>query len=110
MQWSIKSKLREFKHKIRVPWCDVHFNAQPDVKLPANGGENAKQAQDEVFLTVTRLLCEAVYSPCRWDLTMQSVLDDGIKKFFECSPTTQLKALMKRISPEAFQNTTSFQI
>jgi [acyl-carrier-protein] S-malonyltransferase len=111
VQWVIKSKLREWKHKIRVPWCDIYFNAQGDYCLKANGGgKDPTEALEEVISKTTQLLCEACYTACRWDGVMQSLLDAKITKFYECGPTKQLKALIKRIQKEAFENTFNYTV
>lgn len=109
VQWAIKSKLREVKHKMKVPWCDVHFNAMGEFVLKANGGDS-KDALSEVQFATTRFLCETCWSPCRWDTIVQTMIDNGIKRFYECGPTKQLKALMKRISKESWETTTTHTV
>merc|ERR1712194_283294 len=114
VQWVIKSKLREWKHKVKVPWCDVYFNAQggyTDYWLTAGSvGNDSAQAVEEVFTKTTHLLCESCHTACRWDTVMQSLLDANIKQFYECGPTKQLKSLMRRIDKEAFDNTYNFTV
>uniref|UniRef100_A0A7S4T2R5 Malonyl-CoA:ACP transacylase (MAT) domain-containing protein n=1 Tax=Alexandrium monilatum TaxID=311494 RepID=A0A7S4T2R5_9DINO len=103
VQWAIKAKLREHRHKFRVPWCDVYFNGNASFYLPANGG-NVKEPIVEVEFALNRLLCETCWSPLRWDRIMQTMVDNKITHFVECGPTKQLKALLRRINKEANEN------
>merc|ERR1712183_795185 len=102
VQWVIKSKLREWRHTMRLPWCDVYFNAQGEREskeycLMADGGGKApKEALEDVINKTAQFLCQACYTACRWDTVMQSMLDAQVKKFYECGPSKQLKALIKR--------------
>lgn len=108
-QWGLKAKLREHLHKIRVPWCDVYFNAETNCYLKANG-EGDDQPLEEVKFAVVRFLCESCWSTLRWDKTIQSMIGRGVTHFYECGPTKQLKALMKRVNKEAFENTTTYAV
>eukprot|EP00747_Dinoflagellata_sp_TGD_P104038 gnl/TRDRNA2_/TRDRNA2_169148_c0_seq1.p1 gnl/TRDRNA2_/TRDRNA2_169148_c0~~gnl/TRDRNA2_/TRDRNA2_169148_c0_seq1.p1 ORF type:complete len:165 (-),score=17.51 gnl/TRDRNA2_/TRDRNA2_169148_c0_seq1:43-537(-) len=102
--WVIKSKLRELKHKVKVPWCDVYFNALGDFCLLANGG-NDEDALAEVNHALSRCLCESVFSPVRWQKTIETMIDTGVKSFYALGPGEQMKPMMKRFNEEAFKNT-----
>jgi len=104
VQWAIKAKLREHRHKIQVPWCDVYFNGNGSFYLPACGGDY-KEPLVEVEFALNRFLCETCWSPLRWELVMLTMLENKITHFIECGPSQQLKKLLKRISKEAFENT-----
>lgn len=101
VQWVIKSKLREFKHLVQAPWCDVYFNATSEYRLRAQ--DIAADALDEVRHATTRYLCETCWSPLNWAVQCQTMVDDGIETFIECGPTQQLKMLMKRINKTAHE-------
>lgn len=110
--WTIKSKLHELRDTIRAPRYDVYFNADPSCCLraggPGSGGPD--QNVNDVAEEVSRLLCMSCWTACRWDLEVQALINAGIKKFFECGPTKQLKGLMKRIDKVASENTSNFEV
>jgi len=112
LQWIIKSKLREMRHRMQVPWCNVYFTARGTycLKTMENGPDNPEEALDEVISMTTQLLCESCWAACRWDHVMQSLLDAKITRFYECGPTKQLKALLKRVSKEAFENSFNYVV
>lgn len=109
VQWAIKAKLREHRHKLRVPWCDVYFNGNGSFYLPAGGGDY-KEPLVEVEFALNRFLCETCWSALRWEHIMQTMLENKITHFIECGPASQLKKLLKRISKEAFDNTISIVV
>lgn len=109
MQWAIKAKLREHRHKLGIPWCDVYFNGNGNFYLPAGGGDY-REPLAEVEFALNRFLCETCWSPVRWELIMQTMMENKITHFIECGPTKQLKAMLKRISKEAFDNTMSITV
>jgi len=112
LQWIIKSKLREVRHRMQLPWCDVYFTARgtESVKALRSGLDDPDEALDEVISTTTKMLCESCWAACRWDHVMQSLLDAKITRFYECGPTKQLKALLKRVSKDAFENTFNYMV
>merc|ERR1719443_2876645 len=101
VQWVIKAKVLEIKPTMRFPWCDVHFNAMSCEKYHIPGGTEPMKEEKEMadlWLNITRYLCETTWSVCRWDENIQNLKDcSGVTEFYELSPTNQLKLLMKRI-------------
>jgi [acyl-carrier-protein] S-malonyltransferase len=44
-------------------------------------------------------------SPVLWEASVKCMIKDGVKEFYECGPMKQIKAMMKRIDPTAWNNT-----
>lgn len=41
---------------------------------------------------------------------MRGMMKSGIKEFYEVGPMKQIKAMMKRIDPKAWNNTTNIEV
>jgi [acyl-carrier-protein] S-malonyltransferase len=104
-QWPMKVKLREFQSTFEAPWCHVFFGAQGDLYLKAD----KKEEQRECISTTCDHLCKALYSECQWEKVITTMMEEkNISSFYECSPNKQCKAMMKRISKAAFDNTHNY--
>eukprot|EP00747_Dinoflagellata_sp_TGD_P163453 gnl/TRDRNA2_/TRDRNA2_182136_c0_seq1.p1 gnl/TRDRNA2_/TRDRNA2_182136_c0~~gnl/TRDRNA2_/TRDRNA2_182136_c0_seq1.p1 ORF type:complete len:456 (+),score=128.64 gnl/TRDRNA2_/TRDRNA2_182136_c0_seq1:60-1370(+) len=55
-------------------------------------------------------LSAQVYNPVMWQQCIEEMTKAGIKEFYECGPMKQLKAMMKRINQDAWENTKSIQV
>mmetsp|Transcript_57945 Transcript_57945/g.127039 ORF Transcript_57945/g.127039 Transcript_57945/m.127039 type:complete len:570 (-) Transcript_57945:46-1755(-) len=112
VQWSIKAKVREYHHKMRVPRCDVYFNALGDRYLFRSGESDVsdKDNRAQVSFAIGRCLSEACWKVLRWESICQAMLTHEVTHFFECGPTKQLRAIMKRISVPAFENTANYVV
>merc|ERR1719464_2170306 len=88
--------LIEAEHKMRPPKCEVYMNVTGK-KIPS--GTPVPEIVDMLGTQLT--------SCVEWDTCMKGMIADGITEFYECGPMKQLKAMMKRISPTAWENTYS---
>ena len=59
---------------------------------------------------IYELLGQQLTSPVLWNDSVQNMEEDGITKFFEVGPQTQLKSMMRRINVKLFAATTSVNV
>jgi len=81
--------LAEAEPRMRPPRCQVYMNvsARPiDPDTPTS----------EIISMMGDQLTKAV----RWEESMQAAVRDGCREFFECGPSRQLMAMMKRIDAD----------
>jgi len=52
-------------------------------------------------------LAAQIAQPVLWQQCIEEMIKNGITEFYECGPMKQLKAMMKRISQEAWEHTSS---
>lgn len=55
-------------------------------------------------------LAAQVASPVLWQQSIEDMIKNGITEFYECGPMKQLKAMMKRINQDAWENTYSVDV
>jgi len=55
-------------------------------------------------------LAAQVASPVLWQQSVEDMIKNGITEFYECGPMKQLKAMMKRINQDAWENTYSVDV
>ncbi|CAE8692636.1 unnamed protein product, partial [Polarella glacialis] len=91
--------LREVEGSLRPPKCDVYMNLT-GMKIAAGTppAEIINQLGDQLTSCV-------LWEPC-----MKAMIADGITEFYECGPMKQLKAMMKRINPDAWKNTINIHV
>lgn len=88
--------LEKAKPSMKPPKCKVYMNVTsnaigPDVSVDEIVGMLADQLTNSVM----------------WDSCMENAIADGIKEFYECGPSKQLKAMMKRINKDMVGNMTN---
>mmetsp|Transcript_5615 Transcript_5615/g.14963 ORF Transcript_5615/g.14963 Transcript_5615/m.14963 type:complete len:496 (-) Transcript_5615:199-1686(-) len=59
---------------------------------------------------IVSLLKRQLTNPVLWETCIRNMIEDGITDFFEVGPMKQIKAMMKRISPEAWKKTTNVEV
>lgn len=91
---------------LRVRVTDMNF-PRVDVYTNVRGGPQ-KAGTDPREINYD--LAAQVASPVLWQASIQEMLKNGITDFYECGPMKQLKAMMKRISQEAWERTTSVPV
>jgi len=91
--------LRSQEGKMKPPKCDVYMNLSGRRITPA-----AKPA--DIIPMLGDQLCNCV----QWEPSMKEMIKDGVTEFYECGPMKQLKAMMKRIDPNAFKGTTTIDV
>uniref|UniRef100_A0A7S1F2S7 Malonyl-CoA:ACP transacylase (MAT) domain-containing protein n=1 Tax=Noctiluca scintillans TaxID=2966 RepID=A0A7S1F2S7_NOCSC len=87
--------LQDLSREMKPPRCDVYMNASGQRIGPATPASE-----------IVRLLGEQLTNCVLWESCVRNMVRDGVTEFYECGPMKQLKAMMKRIDPEAFQRTT----
>ncbi|CAK0883226.1 unnamed protein product [Prorocentrum cordatum] len=93
--------LKDVEPKMQPLRCDVYMNVTGQ-RLPAGTPPSV----------IIPMLADQLCSTVRWCPAMEAMIQDGIKdhRFYECGPMKQLKAMMKRISAEAFGKTASVTV
>jgi len=91
--------LKDLEGKMKSPRCDVYMNMTGKRVTPAT-----KPAE------IVALLGDQICNCVLWEPSVREMIDDGITSFYECGPMKQLKAMMKRIDPTVFKNTTSIDV
>lgn len=75
--------------KMRPPKCTIWMNASAQA-MPAGSDPHA----------IVQLLKKQLTSPVLWEDLVVGMIESGVQEFYEVGPRKQLKAMMKRISPE----------
>eukprot|EP00435_Cladocopium_sp_Y103_P055606 s1989_g18.t1 len=85
--------------EMNFPRVDVYMNVRG---APQKAGTDPREINYD--------LAEQVASPVLWQASIQEMMKNGITEFYECGPMKQLKAMMKRISQEAWERTTNVSV
>jgi len=93
-QVELSSVLDEMLPKMKAPRCAIYFNI--------TGKRIAAGTDPEKFID---LMKQQLVSEVLWCPTIQAMVMDGIKEFFELGPMKQLKAMIKRIDLDSFKKT-----
>jgi len=93
-QLALIEALEAEKKNMKPPRCTVYMNTGPTKIGPATPVSE-----------IVDLLGRQIISPVEWDTSMKEMVKDGVTEFYECGPMKQLKAMMKRIDPAAWKNT-----
>lgn len=91
--------LRDAEASMRPPECEVYMNVTG--KKIAIG-----TPPSEIVPMLGEQLCGCV----QWDPCVRAMIADGVQEFYECGPMKQLKAMMKRISPDKWKTTTNIHV
>ena len=59
---------------------------------------------------ILELLGQQLTSPVLWNGSVAKMRSDGIEKYFEVGPQTQLRSMMRRMDPKLFQATVSVNV
>jgi len=81
---------------MRPPRCKVYMNVTA-------GTIDSKTDVSEIIKLCGDQLTNGVY----WDRSMRNAIADGCTDFYECGPSKQLKAMMKRIDASVVQRMTN---
>uniref|UniRef100_A0A7S1RUF4 Malonyl-CoA:ACP transacylase (MAT) domain-containing protein n=1 Tax=Alexandrium catenella TaxID=2925 RepID=A0A7S1RUF4_ALECA len=91
--------LKDIEKEMKPPRCDVYMNVTGKRITPAT-----KPAE------IITMLGDQLVSCVQWEPSMKMMIKDGVTEFYECGPQKQLKAMMKRIDPEAWKNTKNIDV
>jgi len=96
---TLEAKLTEMLPRMKRPRCKVFMNT------------TAKAVDYETDpKRIVEILCEQMVSPVKWKDCMEAMVEEGIREFYECGPSGQLKAMMKRIDQGAFAKTMAIEV
>jgi [acyl-carrier-protein] S-malonyltransferase len=59
---------------------------------------------------IIELMGDQLTNPVKWKDCVQNMIKDGVEQFYECGPMKQLKAVMKRIDADAFNQTQNIEV
>lgn len=98
-QDKLAAALDEILPNMKPPKHTVWMNASAEAMSP---GCDPKEIVD--------LLKRQLTNPVLWEQCVKNMIEDGITEFYEVGPMKQIKAMMKRISPEAWKSTTNVDV
>jgi len=98
-QLKLEEVLNRLLPKMKPPRCDIYMNVT---------GKKVKAGTPplEFVPLLGKQLCSAVL----WEPSVRLMLKDGLTEFYEVGPMKQLKAMMKRIDQNAWNNTTNVSV
>lgn len=85
--------------RMKPPTCALFLNVTGK-KIPA--GTNPE--------TFVELIKKQLTSEVLWEQSIRAMIIDGVQDFYECGPGKQLKAMNKRIDPDAFKRTENISV
>merc|ERR1740121_76448 len=94
----LEDALSRLLPSMRPPRCDVYMNVTGE-RITAGTPPSE----------IVPLLAKQLVLPVRWTQIVQAMMSDGFTEFFECGPSKQLKAIMRRIDADAWKATTSME-
>jgi [acyl-carrier-protein] S-malonyltransferase len=80
--------------------------SRPRLQVYSNVAAKPYSSPEEIY----EMLGQQLTSPVLWNTTIQNMKNDGIERYFETGPQTQLKSMMRRIEPALFKATTSVNV
>jgi len=91
--------LDELLPRMSPPKAIVYTNVNAE---PLSPGTDPK--------VIVELLKKQLTHPVLWEPSVRKMIDAGVTQFFEVGPMKQLKAMMKRINPKAWQTMESVEV
>jgi len=98
-QERLQKALEEVSPNMKPPSCAIYMNVTGE---PLQPGSDPK--------VILGLLKKQLVSPVLWCNSVERMIKDGVKEFYECGPQKQLKAMMKRIDQKVWKDTTSMEV
>jgi [acyl-carrier-protein] S-malonyltransferase len=95
----LEAKLQEMLPRMKPPTCDLYMN-RTGLKVPKGTPPT----------DIVSLLGEQLTNPVLWHDSVEKMISDGMTEFYEVGPMKQLKAMMKRINPDVWKNTTNIDV
>jgi len=96
---ALTTYLNEVVKEMKPPRCNVYMNLTGKPITPATKPEE-----------IVPMLADQLMNCVQWEPAVREMIKDGVSEFYECGPMKQLKAMMKRIDPNAFKFTSSVEI
>mmetsp|Transcript_26040 Transcript_26040/g.74559 ORF Transcript_26040/g.74559 Transcript_26040/m.74559 type:complete len:451 (+) Transcript_26040:6-1358(+) len=98
-QDKLAAALDELLPKMKSPMHTVWMNASAEPMRPGCKPEE-----------IVVLLKKQLTNPVLWEPSVRKIIAEGITEFYECGPMKQIKAMMKRIDPNAWKQTTNIDV
>merc|ERR1719491_1480877 len=98
-QDKLSAALEEMLPRMKSPLHTIMMNASAE---PMRPGCEPRQIVD--------LLQRQLTNPVLWQPSMEKVIKEGVTEFYEVGPMKQIKAMMKRIDPAAWKQTTNVEV
>jgi len=98
-QDKLSAALEEMLPRMKSPLHTVWMNASA---MPVRPGCEPREIVD--------LLQKQLTNPVLWEPSMVELIQEGVTDFYEVGPMKQIKAMMKRIDPEAWKKTTHVEV
>jgi len=95
-QDKLSAAISEIQPRMKPPAHTVWMNASAE---PCRPGCDVS--------AITALMKKQLTNPVYWEQSVRAIQKEGITEFYECGPMKQIKAMMKRIDPDAWKNTTN---
>lgn len=89
----LMAALASAKPSMKPPRCKVYMNVTSNAIGPSTTPTE-----------ICSMLADQLTNSVMWDACVTNAINDGITEFFECGPSKQLKAMMKRIDPKMVNN------
>mmetsp|Transcript_100522 Transcript_100522/g.183747 ORF Transcript_100522/g.183747 Transcript_100522/m.183747 type:complete len:475 (-) Transcript_100522:99-1523(-) len=93
------AKLDAMLPSMSPPTCTIFMNANAKPIAP---GTDPK--------AIVALLKKQLTSPVLWEPSVRGMIKEGVTEFYEVGPMKQIKAMMKRIDPKVWGNTTNVDV
>jgi len=98
-QDKLSAALEEMLPRMKSPVHTVWMNASASPMRPGC------EPRD-----IVNLLQKQLTNPVLWEPTMVQLIKEGVTEFYEVGPMKQIKAMMKRIDPNAWKQTTNVHV
>lgn len=98
-QEKLRKALDDVLPHMNPPRCTIYMNV---TAAPLKPGSDPK--------AIVELLSKQLVSPVLWCPSVQAMMKDGVKEYYECGPQKQLKAMMRRIDQKVWNATTSLEV
>lgn len=98
-QMKLEAALQEALPNMKPPKTTVYMNVNAKALAP---GTDPKE--------IIPLLKDQLTNSVLWEPTVKLMIKDNIKTFYEVGPMKQLKAMMKRIDPQMWNETTNIEV
>jgi len=98
-QDKLEEAIRVLLPEMKPPRCDIYMNYTGKCIKAGTPPEE-----------ILPLLANQLTNPVLWEPSVKLMIQDGMNEFFEIGPMKQLKAMMKRIDPKAWEKTTNIDV
>eukprot|EP00971_Amphidinium_carterae_P081802 1618206-Amphidinium_carterae.1 len=96
----LRAAIEEVRPRMKPPMTTIYMNADA---MPYRPGCSVDQIVENMNKQLT--------SNVLWEPSVKKMIaDEKITQFYECGPMKQIKAMIKRIDPAAWKQTTNIDV